>query len=214
MVRPARHRQTKGAAMDMPDLTPPRHIPTLPLVVVDTNRSPPFASDIFGWCGADIVVSGPGYLALMIRSDGSRPDDVWFYDGQRVQQLPHRTREQYISRGEAARAAHRYAEAVREFLAVADLSDPRGPSNLADMLLNGEEVNSDLPSNDRIAFWKTSLGSRCTRTKPASANAAGRRDWRTTLTERHQRCCIAVSAFVVGDGKGAQHRGQSDASEG
>ena len=30
MVRPLRHRQTKGAATDMPDLTPPRHIPTLP----------------------------------------------------------------------------------------------------------------------------------------------------------------------------------------
>ena len=33
MVRPLRHRQTKGAATDMPDLTPPRHIPTLPILL-------------------------------------------------------------------------------------------------------------------------------------------------------------------------------------
>ncbi|HWL21397.1 MAG TPA: hypothetical protein VNS33_17125 [Bradyrhizobium sp.] len=30
MVEPLRHRQTKGAATDMFDLQPPRHIPTLP----------------------------------------------------------------------------------------------------------------------------------------------------------------------------------------
>ena len=29
-----RHRQTKGAATDMVDLTPPRHIPTLPKISV------------------------------------------------------------------------------------------------------------------------------------------------------------------------------------
>jgi transposase len=29
-VRPLRHHQTKGAATDIPDLTPPRRIPTLP----------------------------------------------------------------------------------------------------------------------------------------------------------------------------------------
>jgi hypothetical protein len=29
MVEPLRHRQTKGAATDMPGLLPPRHIPTL-----------------------------------------------------------------------------------------------------------------------------------------------------------------------------------------
>src|SRR6266481_2380969 len=32
MADPLRHRQTKGAATDMVDLTPPRHIPTLPCV--------------------------------------------------------------------------------------------------------------------------------------------------------------------------------------
>jgi hypothetical protein len=31
MVEPLRHRQTKGAATDMFDLTPPRHISTLPI---------------------------------------------------------------------------------------------------------------------------------------------------------------------------------------
>jgi hypothetical protein len=30
MADPLRHRQTKGAATDMVDLTQPRHIPTLP----------------------------------------------------------------------------------------------------------------------------------------------------------------------------------------
>ena len=30
MADPLRHRQTKGAATDMVDLTPPRHISTLP----------------------------------------------------------------------------------------------------------------------------------------------------------------------------------------
>ena len=34
LVRPLRHRQTKGAATDMPDLPPPRHIPTLPNQVI------------------------------------------------------------------------------------------------------------------------------------------------------------------------------------
>src|SRR5712671_7855903 len=33
MADPLRHRQTKGAATDMVDLTPPRHIPTLPPAV-------------------------------------------------------------------------------------------------------------------------------------------------------------------------------------
>lgn len=31
MVRTVRHRQSKEAATDMPDLPPPRHIPTLPI---------------------------------------------------------------------------------------------------------------------------------------------------------------------------------------
>jgi hypothetical protein len=34
MADPLRHRQTKGAATDMVDLTPPRHIPTLPQAAV------------------------------------------------------------------------------------------------------------------------------------------------------------------------------------
>jgi hypothetical protein len=39
MADPLRHRQTKGAATDMVDLTPPRHIPTLPLA-----RLPPIST--------------------------------------------------------------------------------------------------------------------------------------------------------------------------
>src|ERR1700732_4980673 len=34
MADPLRHRQTKGAATDMVDLRPPRHIPTLPTPAV------------------------------------------------------------------------------------------------------------------------------------------------------------------------------------
>ena len=34
MVEPLRHRQTKGAATDMPGLPPPRHFPTLPYAVI------------------------------------------------------------------------------------------------------------------------------------------------------------------------------------
>ena len=34
MADPLRHRQTKGAATDMVDLTPPRHLPTLPIAAV------------------------------------------------------------------------------------------------------------------------------------------------------------------------------------
>ena|SRR6516225_6552781 len=40
MVAPLRHRQTKGAATDMPGLLPPRHIPTLP----NADHSPHVAS--------------------------------------------------------------------------------------------------------------------------------------------------------------------------
>jgi len=34
MADPLRHRQTKGAATDMVDLTPPRHISTLPRAAI------------------------------------------------------------------------------------------------------------------------------------------------------------------------------------
>jgi hypothetical protein len=39
MADPLRHRQTKGAATDMVDLTPPRHIPTLPVAGDRTKLS-------------------------------------------------------------------------------------------------------------------------------------------------------------------------------
>ena len=39
MVEPLRHRQTKGAATDMPGLPPPRHIPTLPNCASDPTHS-------------------------------------------------------------------------------------------------------------------------------------------------------------------------------
>jgi hypothetical protein len=38
MVEPLRHRQTKGAVTDMPDLLRPRHIPTLPVSDIRIQR--------------------------------------------------------------------------------------------------------------------------------------------------------------------------------
>jgi hypothetical protein len=38
MVEPLRHRQTKGAATDMPGLPPPRHFPTLPFLRLSPRR--------------------------------------------------------------------------------------------------------------------------------------------------------------------------------
>src|ERR1700719_1202284 len=39
MADPLRHRQTKGAATDMDDLRPPRHIPTLPQAAVPDKKT-------------------------------------------------------------------------------------------------------------------------------------------------------------------------------
>jgi hypothetical protein len=51
MVEPLRHRQTKGAETDMLDLTPPRHVSTLPTRAVAfaqiaalRHRAAPFGS--------------------------------------------------------------------------------------------------------------------------------------------------------------------------
>src|SRR3974377_749431 len=41
MVEPLRHRQTKGAATDMPGLPPPRHPSTLPRAVLQRALLPP-----------------------------------------------------------------------------------------------------------------------------------------------------------------------------
>jgi hypothetical protein len=41
MVEPLRHRQTKGAATDMFDLQPPRHIPTLPEIGIGGHLAVP-----------------------------------------------------------------------------------------------------------------------------------------------------------------------------
>ena len=45
MADPLRHRQTKGAATDMVDLTPPRHIPTLPGEAIRGPARPSIALD-------------------------------------------------------------------------------------------------------------------------------------------------------------------------
>jgi hypothetical protein len=44
MVQLLRHRQTKGAVTDRPDVRPPRHISTLPIVRIQhLNNKPPLA---------------------------------------------------------------------------------------------------------------------------------------------------------------------------
>src|SRR5208282_729356 len=48
MVEPLRHRQTKGAATDMPGLPPPRHIPTLPIAAIRSLSRPSIALDPIG----------------------------------------------------------------------------------------------------------------------------------------------------------------------
>src|ERR1700730_2695531 len=53
MADPLRHRQTKGAATDMVDLTPPRHIPTLPI------------SDAVGKSGEQPTVAGDHIVAAI-----------------------------------------------------------------------------------------------------------------------------------------------------
>ena len=48
LVEPLRHRQTKGAATDMLGLTPPRHIPTLPILLKNSEKQ---GSDGNAVCG-------------------------------------------------------------------------------------------------------------------------------------------------------------------
>ena len=115
------------------------------LAVLDIRRTPPYASDIFGDCSPAILVGNRDHLALSVRSDGGRPDNVWYYDGRSVKQLPRLTREEHIRRGEAARAAGNLPEAVRHFLAVADHGDPRGPLDLGEMAQAGEGIERDAP---------------------------------------------------------------------
>ena len=115
------------------------------LAVLDMRRTPPYASGIFGDCNPAILVGNRDHLALSVRSDGGRPDNVWFYDGGSVKQLPRLTREEHIRRGEAARTAGNLPEAVRHFLAVADHGDARGPLALGEMARAGDGFERDAP---------------------------------------------------------------------
>jgi hypothetical protein len=115
------------------------------MAVMDAGRTPAYASDVFGDCNPDILVGNRDHLALSVRSDGGRPDDVWYYDGRSVKQLARLTRDEYIRRGEAARAAGNLPEAVRHFLAVADHGDARGPLALGGMARSGEGIERDAP---------------------------------------------------------------------
>jgi uncharacterized protein YbjT (DUF2867 family) len=53
MVAPLRHRQTKGAGTRMPGLTPPRHIPTLPVLFQ------PIAADDVAGVVAEVALAAP-----------------------------------------------------------------------------------------------------------------------------------------------------------
>jgi len=57
MVEPLRHRQTKGAATDMPGLPPPRQIPTLPSAEKSRASSSAIWSWWFGGVGGEPPVS-------------------------------------------------------------------------------------------------------------------------------------------------------------
>src|SRR5215472_12312453 len=78
MVTPLRHRQTKGAATDMPGLLPPRHIPTLPVDAPFQARE-----------NVGVVVARGRMLSsvrpLMRQGDSRRP--VWEF-ADRVQIVP------------------------------------------------------------------------------------------------------------------------------
>jgi len=67
MVEPLRHRQTQGAATDMPGLLPPRHIPTLPdLAVYGRDGERRFSSAVTA-VGERVEILAPEY-----RGPGSR----------------------------------------------------------------------------------------------------------------------------------------------
>src|ERR1700730_2720155 len=61
MVEPLRHRQTKGAETDMPDLPPPRHFPTLPTEILSIFKNHP----------SDVVRR---FAALALHATGSQAD--------------------------------------------------------------------------------------------------------------------------------------------
>src|SRR5580693_6957303 len=88
MADPLRHRQTKGAATDMVDLTPPRHIPTLPRAgpdggtkrqILSTRQA---AQQIFG-------TAVKGEVRRMRRRPRSAPScDSWTATAAPVAALP------------------------------------------------------------------------------------------------------------------------------
>ena len=59
MAEPVRHRQTKGAATDMFDLQPPRHISTLPTADVQ-------AKPVVVWRPYLLGCRRPGVLACQV----------------------------------------------------------------------------------------------------------------------------------------------------
>jgi hypothetical protein len=68
MVEPLRHRQTKGAATDMPGRLPPRHIPTLPFSADQPSRRERLLL-VESECGA--VAVGRTYLLPPLSSGGA-----------------------------------------------------------------------------------------------------------------------------------------------
>ena len=65
MADPLRHRQTKGAATDMVDLTPPRHIPTLPnLAARSRSRERPESAQLRRVMSLSLGPDSAGQLLL------------------------------------------------------------------------------------------------------------------------------------------------------
>ena len=75
MADPLRHRQTKGAATDMVDLTPPRHIPTLPKADDRAPRRNPATvqhvdhTPNLPGSGSSLTLSGIGSPSTIRRAD-------------------------------------------------------------------------------------------------------------------------------------------------
>lgn len=168
------------------------------LAVLDASRSPPFASDVFGSCNADIVVGNRSHLALSVRSDGSAPDDVWFYDGRSLRKLQRQTREEHIRRGLAALTAGNMPDAARNFLAVADHGDPRGPFNLGEMARTGKGIEADEPLARDLLKRAAEMGH-----PGAMASLAGMlRDGKGGTSDRAGAVHWAHLAAEHGDGRG------------
>jgi hypothetical protein len=93
MADPLRHRQTKGAATDMVDLTPPRHIPTLPGEAIrgpsrsSTALDPKPTAQTGPKAAKDRHVSHRPAIAISPPLDGEAQEGMWVHRYPRYRQL-------------------------------------------------------------------------------------------------------------------------------